>query len=941
MLRLFVLLGFLSLFGLSAVPSAYAQGQSDTDAIQASHSGQLENGLRYVVVTRRSSAFQDSSRVAIRMRIEGGWGAERDGENGLVHLIEHMPREANGQMSPEQVATFRDQETIVREWGAFTSPYASEFFLTTRSNTDPAIEQALRYFYGAVSGLRLTEELVDRQRDIVINEMAPRLVQARRLHQRASDLAPGSEWDLSRGYDSSDVATADLEAIRDLYTRVYRPENITIILVGEIDPASAVGVLRSTFGELPSGQVNSGTVNRKRGGASSEANTSSITVDSEAAGRPAVLVALQSPPLSDASSASPREAILQNRMMALILSHRLDLQALETGTSGAQFMLDSTAPQNRSFVWQADPAGAQWRPALSLLLDQVTAAQRNQFTDREVAVARGILLRETQNRHSQALSYNNSQIAGDISEAITRSVPIEPETERFMRERRFLEGITAKRLNSARHQLVGNAAVRARLEGLKENSETKLSLTLEDFVENYAAHPLPTLATDSKKTGEGVSVARSGAVVADTRSETGIRSLKFDNGSTLHLIRRQHDGPYLEMAVYVDAPATRRNLSHCDALVLPYFVTAGGTNSQSEAALRDSVWGKEISQFPFEMTSTGIRTGASALIEDAAIAFTQLHGLITRPGFRESAEAIAAGRSKNALSEASRDPLKPVIWHLESQLAPAAETDVAANPDRCAPHAEMERAALLLGPILREGTVNAAIAGNMDEEKMIALFAATFGADKRAEPIPERGAKGEPLSQPFLNVEPTIALAPDAGGQNIVGSVWPLIEPTDARERAQQELFTALFARMTYIKLVEQGSSYAPRVARIELIEREREPVLAAAISVPSEDAAKVAAAMQEVAAQLADTGPDPKLLEVIRKMMIDGMVGSYNQDRVWAYQAAQLGQQPDAVRIWRGASQEMERVTAQEIQDLARQTFAQSVTETRTGETSEVRIGN
>ncbi len=85
----------------------------------------------------------------------------------------------------------------------------------------------------------------------------------------------------------------------------------------------------------------------------------------------------------------------------------------------------------------------------------------------------------------------------------------------------------------------------------------------------------------------------------------------------------------------------------------------------------------------------------------------------------------------------------------------------------------------------------------------------------------------------------------------------PLVSPPMHMNAQLQVLFTALFARMIYNELVEQGTSYNPRVERIELVERYRQPILAAAVTVPQGQAAKVAAAINEVAANLAGPGPD------------------------------------------------------------------------------------
>ncbi len=81
--------------------------------------------------------------------------------------------------------------------------------------------------------------------------------------------------------------------------------------------------------------------------------------------------------------------------------------------------------------------------------------------------------------------------------------------------------------------------------------------------------------------------------------------------------------------------------------------------------------------------------------------------------------------------------------------------------------------------------------------------------------------------------------------------------------------------------------------------------------------------ACRKVAEGLAASGADPQLLETMRTLMVDGVAVSYSQDRMWAFQAAQLSSRPRAVEIWRSAAAELQAVSSGDIQELAREIFA------------------
>jgi zinc protease len=939
----------LACLGLGICVSMQVRAQSDFDPLhfsaesqstgQAIQSGRLANGLRYIIISRRSEAFQDTSKVAIRMRVDGGWRAEGPGENGLVHLIEHLPLEGNSRMSAEEVRTFRDQHTDVREWGAFTSPYASEYFLTTQTNDQSVIRDALRYLGGIAIGLPVSAEGVERQRPIVINEMAGRLAEAMRLHQRARVLAPTSEWDISRGYDSSDVATADLGTIQALYNRVYRPENVTVVIIGDVNPSTVTELLTDEFGAwspaaldhaprravstAPSRTTPSSAEDRPMGAAPRH------TVSLDMAAQRTVLVSLRAtaPYLMDPGSPTPhRDAATMDRVFALILWHRLELQALEAGLGTADFTIAPTAADGRVLIWQLTPLSSEWRPALAILLDQVAAAQKGGFTEKELATAKRIMLRDINDRNEQARYYNNGSVSASMSDSLNRGFELQSDAEALEQERRLLMNLTLADLNEVWRQAAAFAPIQTRIEGFTDEGSAGQSRDLAAFVETHTPRSVEAPGDGAAGPEQQVLSQKPGRIVSDKRTDDGIRTLVFANGSTLRLVKREHQGKYLEIEVRASAPQARRELTLCDALVLPHFVNAGGTTMQSEQDRRDALWGKDIRSSPFEMTSDGIRIGASARIEDAYVALQDLFSIMSSPAFRDSGEKVAAGRARDVLGATRQDPLIALTREIEARGVPGNEIPSLAIGDACDSSASMARASAYLGPLLTQGRIDAAVAGNMNEADVIGLFASTFGQDKRRKA--NRAAAGSANDDKLAPVDLDMIAA--AGGQTHAGTAWAMKEPANSRERATQEMLTALFARMLYVELAQNGSVYAPNVARIELVEHQGRPIIAAAATVPAVQTESVLAAISKVSEGLATSGPDPQLLETMRGLMVNGVAESYNQDRMWAFQAAQLTYRTRAVEIWRSTAAELQTVSSGDIQALAREIFAVRLAQTR-----------
>ncbi|MEE4538091.1 MAG: insulinase family protein [Erythrobacter sp.] len=891
------------------------------------YSGRLQNGLRFILVQRRSEAFEDSSRVAIRMRVAGGWQAEASGESGLSHLIEHLARAANGALSPKEVAAFRDKRTVIREWGAFTSPYSTEYFLTTLSNDENAIGDAFSYFVGIARNMRFSNETVDRERRVVMNEMADRLPLAERLYRRARALNPGSEWDVSRGYDSTDVPTAGLEAITELYQRVYRPENVTFIIVGDIETTTIERLLRLRFGDWSAEkaqparvEVDSADTSRKldikKLSSSREEINSRFTTAPDVWGSPAVLIGFRTdfPAYFAGRTNIPRrESAVLYKVISHILHHRLKLRSIEAGLVDTSFMIDDTAEGLSTFLWQSASPNGEWRDVLAILLDQFEAARTGGFTQRELAIAKRLVRRQHSDHQDQALSYSNSNVSTKISFDMIRRYRVLSDEDRLSAEGRFLDTVTLETLNSAWRAHATNFTLQARLEGFEENATSILHSDLAAFVANYDPKPLSVLGypefTTITKFGPS-----SGVIINDETTVDGIRNLTFKNGAVLRLINRNHEGKLLEIAVSAIAPRARADLTFCDAQTLPPFIVAGGTTKHNASQIINGRWGRDVRLSSFEVTPSGLAITASVRHDDVAYAFRELFGYFSNPAFNQSGNEVALAQVRQRRIALDRNPVNAILGAYErsleaigSEYGPVSEVD-------CAGGSNMKRAALKLHPILSRSQINVAVSGNISENEIIDLFARSFGQDRRENETFEPSSVAREIDP-----DPKAFIMPaDNRNHEIVGIAWPLPRVSDADDLANQNILVSLLARMAYVKLVERGSSYAPHVERRRLNFQKDTFAVVFAVATPKGNASDILAAMGEVADDLVNSPIDFDLFETARNLVIDGDKRSYNEDKVWAYLAAQLTSDPDVVANWRSSAEATNRVSADAVRELA-----------------------
>ena len=229
----------------SAAPAPLSQLVSAVDIPYESFT--LPNGLTTLVHTDRKSPV-----VGVTIYYRVGSKAEPRGRTGFAHLFEHLMFGGS-----ENVENF----DIPLEAAGSTSTNGSTWYdRTNYVETVPtgALDLALfmesdrmGYLLGAVS-----QDKLDKQRGVVQNEKRQGdndpygLVE----YKIAEGLLPvGHPYRHSTIGSMADLDAASLADVRKWFTDNYGPNNVVLVLAGDIDAATAKPIVERWFGAIPRG----------------------------------------------------------------------------------------------------------------------------------------------------------------------------------------------------------------------------------------------------------------------------------------------------------------------------------------------------------------------------------------------------------------------------------------------------------------------------------------------------------------------------------------------------------------------------------------------------------------------------------------------------------------------------------------------------------------
>lgn len=210
--------------------------------------GRLKNGVRFAILPRQGN----EPGVGLLMRNEGGFIAERrPGERGLAHLIEHTVFRSPTTGLPDDLGHFTRlglQLTFPAAHVATTTWRESNFFLSSKTRQPGDLDSILALLLEAATDLTFRADAVDLERESVMHEMADKKLGNEIYASYIAALAPGSPTDVIDAQNSDDVPTASVDTIRSLYHRLYRPENMMIVVVGDVKADEVKALVEKRFG---------------------------------------------------------------------------------------------------------------------------------------------------------------------------------------------------------------------------------------------------------------------------------------------------------------------------------------------------------------------------------------------------------------------------------------------------------------------------------------------------------------------------------------------------------------------------------------------------------------------------------------------------------------------------------------------------------------------
>ncbi|HEY6049902.1 MAG TPA: pitrilysin family protein, partial [Thermoanaerobaculia bacterium] len=212
----------------------------------------LPNGLQVILHVDRKLPI-----VNVNQWFHVGSKNEKAGRTGFAHLFEHMMFQGS-KNTGDYFVTAEQAGANLQEGGVngTTNTDRTNYFATVPSGN---LERILWLESDRLATLAdaLTKEKLDNQRDVVKNERRQGLENTpygRWYKLTTENLHPASHpysWTVIGSHE--DLTAASLEDVKEFFRTYYTPNNLSLVIAGDFDPAEAKRLVEKYFAGIPAG----------------------------------------------------------------------------------------------------------------------------------------------------------------------------------------------------------------------------------------------------------------------------------------------------------------------------------------------------------------------------------------------------------------------------------------------------------------------------------------------------------------------------------------------------------------------------------------------------------------------------------------------------------------------------------------------------------------
>jgi len=618
--------------------------KSDLEPDPAVLYGRLQNGLRYVVMENR----EPKDRVSLHLNVLAGSLNESENERGVAHFLEHMLFNGSEHFKPGELVEYF--QSIGMHFGADVNAHTgfneSVYDILLPKGDVEDIKKALLVLYDYAQGALLLETEINRERKVILAEKLSRdsasyrTFKATLKFELPDMLMP---YRLPIGTEEV-IKNVDRNLMKDFYDTWYRPDNMVIVIAGDVNTDDVIPLIKDRFSTLrsrapPRRPPKTGTIRHE--------GLKPFYHYEKEAGNTSISIEVVRKVFNECDSFKHARKRIIEDLGNRIVQNRLDEKLSLPGTpfTSASISSGTFLKEIEYAEISAECRPENWDKTLHAIEQELRKAIRFDFTSQELErvkkdylaemkrAAKGASTRKSQKLSRQLIWHiNNDRVFMSPEQDLKHFLPV-------------IESVTGKEVHEIFNKkwapsfrlilVTGNALIKPDPEDKILAEIEKSSMVQVDRPATVMKKEFPYLPAPEKR-GEVIN--------RKEYPDLGITCIDFKNGIRLNL--KQTDFKANEVLLSCTfgngrygEPPENPGLGPLSSTV----INESGTNSLKKTELEIALTGKNTSLY-FDVDDEYFYFNGKSVTDEVQLLFELLYAFIMDTGFRKDAFNLSMDR---------------------------------------------------------------------------------------------------------------------------------------------------------------------------------------------------------------------------------------------------------------------------------------------------------
>lgn len=908
----------------------FPQDESDLKPDPNARFGTLPNGLRYVILPNH----EPRGRVSLRLLVLAGSLEEKEDQRGLAHYLEHMAFNGSTHF-PLDTSTNPPTPTLVEflqhfgmgfggDTNASTSFDRTLYLLELPRADDKTLAKGLEVFADYAGGLLLLDDMVDKERGIILSEKRVRDTVSYRTFVAEFESMLGDTLIPKRmPIGEADIITAaKRDRFVDFWNTWYRPEKMVVIVVGDIaDPAAVEKLVKDACSGLAP-RVPAQPTPSLGELAHFDGVKSFFHADAELPSTDVSITTI-TPYTHEPDTAAHELKLLPRSLAVSMLNQRFAQLAKK---EDAPFTAASVSiGEQFNFYHEASVDVTckpdQWQAALDMGEQELRRALTHGFSDDELKRASASFLNELDHAAKSASTRSSKALATELAQSLLDgNVFTSPEQDLAL-FKPALDKITAKDcLEALRAAFATNGRYVMVAGNLKIDGDASGVITAA-YKKSQSVAVAPWHEEKQAEWAYANFGAPGKVVERKHIDDLDIDLVTFSNGVRLNIKKTDFEAGTVKLGArigggVVTEPLGQRGLSAFAGATFD----AGGLGKHSVDDLERLFAGKNI-ELGFAPAADAFTFAGTTTADDLQLEMQFLAAKITDPGYRpESLREARKGFEQmyNMYDHTSAGPLRIEV----ANIIAGGDPRIGLPPREVMMQRNLDEVKAWLAPQFASAPLEVALVGDLNVDAAIDAAAKTIGA------LPTRGPRPDLATlekitfppNPFVKDYTILTEIP----KTQLALFWPTNDGIDIHRRRRLTVLAAVFSDRLRVQVREKiGGSYSPRAMSDASETFPAYGYIEANIDVDPAMAGKISDAAVAAADDLATKGLTEDELARVRLPMQTALKESLRSNDYWLMNVLSRAQEKPEMLDWvRTRMDDFNSISVDELDALAKQYF-------------------